>query len=125
RDRLATGLSMSEPPNRDPAHPTRGRYTKRRQGLNHPAYRKSWARNGSRGGARRGQGGPLLPSPQGGVCKRSSAERHFRDEQVVAARPVHVRVEDHHFAIGARLPKRQGPVVEGDLETVVVQEQPR
>src|SRR6266568_8498494 len=37
---------------------------------------------------------------------RGSAQRHFRDEQVIAARPVHVRVEDHHLAVGTRFPPR-------------------
>src|SRR2546427_3409388 len=53
-----------------------------------------------------------------------SAERHFGDEQVVAARAGHVRVEDHHPPVRARSSERQGEIDQRDLETVVMQQEP-
>src|SRR5439155_25772264 len=53
-----------------------------------------------------------------------SAQRHFGHEQVVAARPAAVGVEEHHLAVRARHPHRQGEADQRTLETVVVHEQP-
>src|SRR5205823_7692431 len=71
----------------------------------------------------RGPGRVVLPGPVASLGAVGSAQRHFGDEQVVAARAVHVRVEDDHLAVGAGLAPRH--VVIRDMRGVVMQQQPR
>src|SRR5207248_9129545 len=87
--------------------------------LNRLSESKTWARNGLR---RLEPGRILVPAPTT-KATGPSAEGHFGHEQVVAARSVHVRVEDHHLAVRARLGVWIR-VVAGS-NGVVMKEQPR
>src|SRR6267143_385362 len=61
-----------------------------------------------RGGSRRF--GSRVVSPAWLSCS-GSAEGHLGDEEVVAARAEHVRVENHDLAVGTRLGEGVGIIV--------------
>src|SRR2546428_6237552 len=71
--------------------------------------------------SQRGPGVVRLPGPLCKLRRRCSAQRHLRDEQVVAAGPLHVGVEDGHLAVGAGVPP--GEVVVTRIQRVVMAQQ--
>src|SRR5436309_477164 len=70
-------------------------------------------------------GGPsgAPPGPPSQLGTVGSVQRHFRHEQVIAARAVHVRVEDDDLAVGTRLGEGVGIIV--GMRRVVMDQQPR